>query len=123
MSVAMEKFMHTPQTPVSTWSDLENGNKFTGVSNENELLKKIGKLVAHKSKLILMITCCWIASILSSCGWDNSVDEEIESLKKKRETEVSKLEKEKEKVDAQLEHARTQLIKAKNAEKATKGNK
>jgi hypothetical protein len=77
MSVTMEKFIHTPQTPVESWDDLENTNKL----DEKSHIKKHRKVWLFTTWALALALTTSLASCSSSTDYEKKSDRFIEAEK------------------------------------------
>ncbi len=108
MSVAIEKFINTPQTPAQSWDDLEWNHD----NKKNAVLNKIHDLVVRKAKLVATITWLWILSVLSSCCWEKSVDDQVSDIIKEKQEKVDNLNDKKKDLEEKLIKVNEELIEA-----------
>jgi outer membrane murein-binding lipoprotein Lpp len=102
----MEKFIHTPQTPVKSWDGL-------GSAEHQKILKKALKM--RKNRLIVVAALA-SALALFSCN-NKTVDEQVNDIIKDKQEVVDDLEEGIVKLTTKLQTANEELRKAKRLRK------
>jgi len=106
MVVSMEKFIHTPQTPVESWDDLES-------KEHQKILKKAPKM---RKNILILVAALASALAFSSCN-NKTVDEQVNDIIKDKQEVVDDLEEDIVKLTTKLQTANEELRKAKRLRK------